>query len=60
MTSMNHDNAIAPSAAVISDFNSWHPYCVGSPLVAFIPAVVCVPAVVSGHDIAAILAVACC
>jgi len=33
----------------------WRPYCVGGPVVAFIPAVACVPAVVSGHDIAVIL-----
>ncbi len=37
-----------------------HPYCVGSHVVAFIPAVACVPAVVSGHDIAVVLNVACC
>ncbi len=38
----------------------WRPYCVGGPVVAFIPAVACFPAVVSGHDIAVILKVACC
>jgi hypothetical protein len=37
---------------------SWRPYCVGGPVVAFIPAVACVPAVVSGLDIAVILKVA--
>jgi hypothetical protein len=31
----------------------------GGPVVAFIPAVACFPAVVSGHDIAVILNVAC-
>jgi hypothetical protein len=35
----------------------WHQYCVGDPVVAFTSAVDCVPAVVSGHDIAVILAV---
>ncbi len=35
-------------------------YCVGGPVVAFIPAVACFPAVVNGHDIAVILAVTCC
>ncbi len=39
-------------------FYFWWPlYCVGGP---FIPAVACVLAVVSGHDIAVILNVACC
>jgi hypothetical protein len=32
----------------------------GGPVVAFIPAVACIPAVVRGHDIAVILNVACC
>ncbi len=36
------------------------PCCVGCPVVAFIPAVACVPADVSGHDIAVILNLACC
>ncbi len=39
---------------------SWRPYSVGGPVVAFIPAVACVTAVVSDHDIAVILNVACC
>jgi hypothetical protein len=44
-----HDDAIVSAAEVISDFNSipafcWHPYCVGGPVVALIPAVACVPA----------------
>jgi hypothetical protein len=30
------------------------PYYVGGPVVAFIPTVACVPAVVSGHDIAVV------
>jgi hypothetical protein len=49
------DDAVVPAAAAISD-----PYCVGCPVVTFIPAVACVPAVVSSHDIAVILAVDCC
>ncbi len=35
----------------------WHPWCIGCPVVAFTPAVACIPAVVSNHDIAVILAV---
>jgi hypothetical protein len=38
----------------------WRPYCVGSAVVAFIPAVGCIPTVVSGHYIAVILNGACC
>ncbi len=38
----------------------WRPYCVGGPVVVFIPAVPCFSAVVSGHDDAVILNVACC
>ncbi len=38
----------------------WRPYCVGGPVVAFIPAVPCFSAVVSGHDDVVILNVACC
>ncbi len=58
-----HDDAIVPAAAAISDFNSisafvgilcWRSCC------RFIPDVACIPAVVSSHDIAVILAVACC
>jgi hypothetical protein len=64
LNDIHHDDAIAPSAAVISIEQHtcfcWHPYCVGGPVVTFIPAVAYVPAVESRHDIAVILAVACC
>ncbi len=39
-------------------FCCWRPYCVGGSAVAFINAVACVPAVVGGHVVAVILAVA--
>jgi hypothetical protein len=58
-----HDDAVIPAAAVISEQHSCfccHPTCVGGPVVAFIPAVAGVPAVVSGYDIAVIQAVDCC
>jgi hypothetical protein len=56
-----YDDAIVPANAVISDSCfCWHAYCVGGPVVVFIHAVACVPAVGSSHDIAVILAVACC
>ncbi len=55
-----HDNAVVSAAAVISDFKKHfcfccYPYCVGGNVVTFIPAVACVPAVVSSHDISVIL-----
>ncbi len=56
-----YDDAIVPATAVIYDSCfCCHPYCVGGPGVVFIPAIACIPAVVSSHDIAVILAVACC
>jgi hypothetical protein len=39
-------------------FFCWRPYCVGSPAVAFIPSLACVPDVVGGYVIAVILPVA--
>ncbi len=62
-----HDDAVVPAAVVIFDFNSIPGFAVNHTVLAvllllsaFIPAVACVPAVVSCHDIAVILAVACC
>ncbi len=60
-----HDDAVVPPAAVIFDFNNVPAFAVIHTVLAvllllsaFIPAAACVPAVVSGHDIAVILAVA--
>ncbi len=38
----------------------WRSYFVGGPVVAFLPAVACIPADVSSHDIAVIINVVCC
>ena len=59
-----HDDAIVLAAAVISDLTAFLLLLAsilgGDTVVAFIPDVACVPAAVSGHDMAVILAVACC
>jgi len=62
-----HDDAVVLAAAVISDFNSMPAFVVIHTVLAvllslslLLLAVACLPAVVSGHDIAVILAVVCC
>ncbi len=60
MLSLSSLHAVAGffTFASIPVFCCWRPYSVGSPAVAFIPAVACVPDVVGGYVIAVILPVA--